>query len=452
MYLVQSLRSVRTVMKLRPLGFALLLHCGSASGALNPPPGSDAVASVEVAPDSLRLELGDVGQGTCTPRTEDGDPTGNPCQWVSGDLGIVRPSSGTQAATFTTVASGDAWIIASVGELSDSTRVTVVDTTREPPPPPPTSAACPAAEFDRFVQVSSGTQLMAALAAARPGDLILLAPGVYQGRFTLSAAGTAEQPICLDGLGQAALTAGTLGGGTYVLYLARARYWRVAGLEVHTGEKGIMVDYSDFNLFDQVHIHDIGNEGLHFRRHSSDNVFQRGRIERTGLRGDPHSGEGAYVGSAQGNWGRYTDGQPDRADRNQISSTVIRDATAECLEVKEGTRGTVIRLNTLGECGDKPSNSPAVLGTRGGSGRFECNTITARDAVDAMAVYSGGPVPGDGDDNLFRWNRVDLEGGGEFFAVGSGQSGNVQVENTTAAHAANCPAESETATQRSPRQ
>jgi hypothetical protein len=51
----------------------------------------------------------------------------------------------------------------------------------------------------RDVPVSTRQELAAALAAARPGDVIHLADGVYTGPFQISAAGTAENPIVIRG-------------------------------------------------------------------------------------------------------------------------------------------------------------------------------------------------------------------------------------------------------------
>jgi hypothetical protein len=63
----------------------------------------------------------------------------------------------------------------------------------------------------RVVPVSDASSLAAALAAARPGDVISLADGIYGGAFGLSASGTAADPIVIRG----ASTAGTIldGGG-----------------------------------------------------------------------------------------------------------------------------------------------------------------------------------------------------------------------------------------------
>ncbi len=58
----------------------------------------------------------------------------------------------------------------------------------------------PAAPNSRLV--SDAASLRAALASARPGDIITLADGVYAGPFSISAAGTAGNPIVVRGSSQ----------------------------------------------------------------------------------------------------------------------------------------------------------------------------------------------------------------------------------------------------------
>ena len=49
------------------------------------------------------------------------------------------------------------------------------------------------------VPVTSASTFSSALANAQPGDVILLAPGTYNGPFTMTASGTAENPIVIRG-------------------------------------------------------------------------------------------------------------------------------------------------------------------------------------------------------------------------------------------------------------
>src|SRR5918994_7980970 len=51
----------------------------------------------------------------------------------------------------------------------------------------------------REVRVTSAEELRAALSGAKPGDVIVLADGLYAGRFMLAASGTARNPIVIRG-------------------------------------------------------------------------------------------------------------------------------------------------------------------------------------------------------------------------------------------------------------
>ena len=51
----------------------------------------------------------------------------------------------------------------------------------------------------RLVAVQNSTTLRSALTAAQPGDVILLANGIYAGPFAMAASGTATQPIVIRG-------------------------------------------------------------------------------------------------------------------------------------------------------------------------------------------------------------------------------------------------------------
>jgi hypothetical protein len=53
-----------------------------------------------------------------------------------------------------------------------------------------------------------------------------------------------------------------------------AAHWRLTGFTVAGAKKGIMID--------GVEVRDIGDEGVHFRRPSSDGVLRDSRILNTG--------------------------------------------------------------------------------------------------------------------------------------------------------------------------
>ena len=212
-------------------------------------------------------------------------------------------------------------------------------TTELPQIDPPPSAS------DRYVHVSTAAQLTSALLDAKPGDEIIMADGVYQGKFVISAtvSGTAAKPVILRGSRNVILDAGSITTG-YVLYL-QANYWRIKGFTITNGLKGLMTDGASYNTIDSLFVHDIGEEAIHLRKFSSHNIIQNTVISNTGLK-TPDYGEGIYIGSAKNNWATYTNGVEDRCDSNTVLKNKIGpNISAECIDIKEGTTGGLIKEN-----------------------------------------------------------------------------------------------------------
>lgn len=207
------------------------------------------------------------------------------------------------------------------------------------------------------VYVSTATELKKALLAAKPGDSIILSDGIYQGRFVIAAevSGTALKPIVLTGSREAVLDAGDTTTG-YVLAL-KASYWKIKGITLKNGMKGIMADGASYNVIDGVKVTQIGEEAIHFRKFSKHNVVKNSEITHTGLK-RPGYGEGIYIGSAYSNWAKYTDDQPDKCDSNQVLNNKLGPyITAECIDIKEGTTGGIIKGNIFEAQGITGENS-----------------------------------------------------------------------------------------------
>jgi len=137
------------------------------------------------------------------------------------------------------------------------------------------------------------------------------------------------------------------GGGidsSYGLYLNGASYWRVSGITVQDSQKGIVLDNSDHVIIEGNTVQQLGDEGIHLRRNSSDNLVVGNTITATGEH-KAKFGEGVYIGSAVKNWCTYTACQPDRSDRNVVTGNKIYATTAEAVDIKEGTTGGTISDN-----------------------------------------------------------------------------------------------------------
>ena len=249
------------------------------------------------------------------------------------------------------------------------------------------------------VEVSDKAGLKKALAQAAPGQVIRLAPGRYEGNFTASAAGTAAAPIRLCGDRGAVLDGGSI-GGDYTLHLDHASHWQVDGFTVTGGQKGVMVDGGVANVISGLLVTSMGDEAIHLRADSTDNVVSGNVVRDTGKR-KPKFGEGIYVGTANSNWCQITKCQPDRSDRNVVLGNDISGTTAEAVDIKEGTTGGILSGNRFDGAGMKDSDS--WVDVKGNDWRIEDNTgVNAPE--DGFQVHE--VVDGWGRGNAFSGNSA----------------------------------------------
>ncbi len=297
----------------------------------------------------------------------------------------------------------------------------------EPVVPDPVTVIVPL----RVVNVSTGAQLKAALLNARPGDDIVMADGIYKGRFVIDAAanGTVAAPITLRGSRSAILDGENVNTG-YVLYL-QASYWIIKGFTVTNGLKGVMVDGSRYSMFDELKIYSIGEEAIHLRKFSSQNTIQHSEISETGLK-TPDYGEGIYIGSAKNNWATYTNGNPDLCDSNKVlNNTIGPNVRAECIDIKEGTRGGLIKGNTFDATGITGANSgDSWIDVKGNNYLIENNTGTNPGGTifkDGYQVHVA--VSGWGNYNEFKNNQCTVNATGYGFNIQLSGSNGVSTGN-----------------------
>ena len=295
------------------------------------------------------------------------------------------------------------------------------------PTPTPTGPPATVPPSGPIIDVATAAQFTAALAAVRPGQTIRLAPGTYAGSFIGRQAATGSEPITVTGPATAILTNPDSAGSStcsvpvdgfdpgYGFWLYGAPYWRLTGFTEAGAKKGIMIDASPHVTVDGVYVHEIGDEGVHFRRSSADGVIQNSRIENTGQT-QPEYGEGIYLGSANSNWSCYGNtGGVDASDRVQVlNNRVGPNVAAEHVDVKEGTAGGVIRGNTWNGQGIAGQNSAdSWLDVKGSDYLIENNTGTfTSPGVFANGYETHNPTAGSGCGNVWRNNRSDLGGAG----------------------------------------
>lgn len=292
----------------------------------------------------------------------------------------------------------------------------------------------PQATGGRIVPVSTAAQLTTAMQNALPGDTITLADGTYSGRFNSRASGSALAPISLVGSRKAILNGGALDSGYTFSLGARnstqqVSHWRLRGFTITGGNKGIIFDNVQRSLIDDLHVHDIGEEAIHLRNHSSDNTIQNNTITKTGLDTQAY-GEGIYIGSAVSNWSETSQGRADHSNRNKVLRNNISYTSAESIDIKEGTHDGLIDGNTFdghGMCfnGSTDCNfADSFIDMKGEGYTISNNTgmymhvewLNGSATNDGFQVHvvSGAPAAeASGSDNTFTTNRLsDLDGYG----------------------------------------
>src|SRR5690606_34963128 len=164
----------------------------------------------------------------------------------------------------------------------------------------------------KLIRVESSTQLKKALAEARPGDSIVVAPGKYEGRFILSKSGTETQPIVVEGTGTTTiLDAGDTNTG-YVFHL-QGNHCKIKKMTLQNGLKGFMADNASFNTLAYLTVKNIGAEAIHLLKFSSHNVVQSCNVSDTGLK-RPRYGERLYIATATSNTAKHSDREPGQCE------------------------------------------------------------------------------------------------------------------------------------------
>ncbi|WP_220388990.1 fibronectin type III domain-containing protein [Paenibacillus tyrfis] len=276
--------------------------------------------------------------------------------------------------------------------------------------------------------LNSTPAIQNAMKNAKPGDIISIAPGTYLGDVSTSGDtprtpddpygpglffspknGTAAGHIVLkscDPGNRAILTGKAVNDGSYGIHLT-GDYWEIRDLIVTNAQKGIIVDNGNNNLLNNVEVHRIGDEGVHFRDGSSYNTLEYSKIYDTGNY-QPGYGEGAYVGSDESSPYEHT------VIGNTIRHTVFDGGiTAEHIDIKEGADGTVVEycyFNGTGITGENSADS--FIDVKGVDSVIRYNEGYRNGnakVADAFQVRTHGSKYPTGKDNTFYNNKVNLD-------------------------------------------
>ena len=287
----------------------------------------------------------------------------------------------------------------------------------------------------RTIAVRTTVELQRALADARPGQTIVLADGLYVGKFVTNKRGTAAQPITLQGSPAAILAGESLSNG-YVFHLKEAAYWILTGFTLRHAAKGIMLDHANNNRLDHLLIEQIGQEAVHFRTCSTDNTIQYSTIRNTGVI-TPGFGEGVYIGTDIAKWTIYgcdSKEARDQSDANQILYNHFGpDIRAEAIDVKEGTKGGIIIGNIFDATGLSGENfADSWLDIKGNDYKVTHNRgVQNKSSHLRHGFETHNKIPNWGRHNLFCANVLHLKSSGYGFHIDTTDPyhGNIVCDN-----------------------
>ena len=194
------------------------------------------------------------------------------------------------------------------------------------------------------VDVSTVEELHKALARAKAGQTISIAPGEYDYstyerkiRFDAGADGTKSSPITITALDpdNPPLLRGPDVTGHTVLHIT-GNYWVIDNIKLAFSHKAIDIDSGSYNIVRNVEIFSVGSQGVLIRGSSSHNLFQNCYIHQTGSY-NPLFGDGFVIGTLE----EQTTFAHD-SNYNVIEGCVFREIASEPIKINEYTIGNEI--------------------------------------------------------------------------------------------------------------
>lgn len=275
------------------------------------------------------------------------------------------------------------------------------------------------------IKVKTASELSSALDKAVAGDVIRLADGTYSGKFKIQRSGTKASPIQIIGSGKAIIDAGSMSTG-YGLEVTGSNLI-ISGLQVRNAKKGIVLDSVQNTILENLKVYNTGEEGVHYRTHSQNNIIRNSEVYDIGLKNASY-GEGIYIGSAESNWCTYTNCEIDRSNNNLVLNNKIYRTTAEPMDIKEGTTGNIIQGNTMDGSKIAGANSAdSFMDIKGNETQILDNTfmMMAPNSKVVAGLQTHARVAGWGNKTIFKGNKISVDAKGYGIEIDSKTSGSV---------------------------
>ncbi|CAN0020458.1 unnamed protein product, partial [Ectocarpus sp. 8 AP-2014] len=225
--------------------------------------------------------------------------------------------------------------------------------------------------------------IASALAEAGAGDTVVLADGTYNEAIVTVQGGESGNPLIITGGRGALVNAGEDGKVVYVQHSwVTLEGFSVDGKISDDDKAESYVDKCVFVegpstsgderlegfVMQDVSVQNCGDECVRLKSFVvgaviSDNVIQDCGVRDFVYGNDGKNGEGIYVGTSSTQW---SDG-PDECNDNTITGNTITPNGNECVDVKEGSTGTIVEGNT---CSGQLDEDSGCFGSRGDGNVF----------------------------------------------------------------------------------
>jgi hypothetical protein len=220
------------------------------------------------------------------------------------------------------------------------------------------------------IDVSNVEELHKALAKARAGQTISIAPGEYDyteyesyNSYELYSSGTESSPITLTAQDpdDPPILRGPVAKEGVVLRI-RGSYWIIDNIKVANGGRGILIENSSYNIIRNVEIYNIGSKAVQIRDGATHNLFQKCYIHNTGCVNNLF-GEAFDIGRAFSETTHYI----YVSDYNVIERCIFRQISSVPFNIREFTTGNEIVNNIFYGEGINGKNGANTFMTIAGS-------------------------------------------------------------------------------------
>ena len=264
-----------------------------------------------------------------------------------------------------------------------------------------------------------------ALAAAQPGETVVLRQGTYDEHVVTVRPGvtvTGPRGAVLRGADTSqrvfevrhddtTLRGFTIDGkvcAALVRECFRGRAIWVQSTVAHRGLTGVTID--------GMLLANLGGECVRLKYFTTGSLVTRNTIGPCGMwdfavpnTGTGQNGEGVYIGTAPEQLDRNPTPEPDGSNGNAVYGNAIDTRAGECVDIKEAARDNDVAHNLCTGQGPRNGNSGA-MDSRGPSNTFRFNVIHHNAAA---GIRIGGDRPGDavGNDVLHNVITDNARGG-----------------------------------------